>query len=160
MRGRALLLALLLALAAPGGTGCGPLPPAAGSAAAQAPAAASPGFETVWPLFRQALLAEDAQALAAMTRFPLDLRGELDSGPPRRAAPSDLPAVIGRALRADTGLSLRATLTNQALVERLGTTLQPQRGVSLGPDTARVGAFAFMHTPDAGWRLWRVYLPD
>lgn len=116
-------------------------------------------FDAFWPAFRAAILAGDMEAVAGMTRLPIEVRGELDREPVRRAARSEMPRLLERALASDTGLSLRAPLTNRKLIERLEPPVQVTHGVVWTEDSARVGAFAFGRT-NAGWRLQQVYLPS
>ncbi|MBD0273041.1 MAG: hypothetical protein ICV73_14080 [Acetobacteraceae bacterium] len=116
-------------------------------------------FDAFWPAFRAAVLSGDVDAVAGMTRFPLEVKGELDRDPVRLVTRSELPRLLERALAADSGLSLREPLTNRRLVERTEPPVQPARGVAVSPDAARIAAFVFGRT-NAGWRLQRVYLPD
>lgn len=125
------------------------------------PAAATtktvPQFDQFWAGFRRAVLTGDTEAVAGVTRFPLEVRGELDTDPMRRASRAALAGVLTRALNADTGLSLRRHLTNRALIEGIETPIRPTRGVSVGATTARVGAFAFERS-GTEWQLYRIYL--
>jgi hypothetical protein len=116
-------------------------------------------FDAFWPAFRSAILSDDVEAVAGMTRFPLEVRGELDRDTVRRAARPELRRLLERVLAADTGLSLREPITNRRLIERIEPPMQPMRGVALSPDSARIAAFAFGRT-NAGWRLQQVYLPS
>ncbi len=94
-----------------------------------------------------------------MARLPLEVRGELDHDPIRRAARSELPTLLAGVLAADTGLSLRERVTNRMLVERIGPQPRSMPGVALAAGSARIGAFAFERTA-AGWRLHRIYVPN
>lgn len=115
-----------------------------------------PAFATFWPPFRAALLADDIATVASATRFPLEVRGELDSSPVRRITKDDLGPVLRRTLDADSGLSLRDTLTNRDMVKRVTDLGQATVGVTVRRDTARVGAFDFARGAK-GWRLVRLY---
>jgi hypothetical protein len=118
---------------------------------------AVPQFDQFWARFRRALLTGDMEAVAAVTRLPLEVRGELDTDPAYRASRAALAGVLTRALNADTGLSLRQHVTNRALIERVETPTSPMPGVSVGATSARVGAFAFKRS-GLEWQLCRVYL--
>jgi hypothetical protein len=122
-------------------------------------AAEMPTFSSFWGAFRAAALAGNTDRLAAMTRFPLELKYELDSDPPGYATRASFGKELARAMDADTGLSVSRPQTNRALIEATRSLGTPQRGVSLSAVHARIGAFAFRKEAD-GWKLYRLYLPD
>lgn len=146
-------LAVVLAIA-----GC-VAPSARSQAGGAVPVQPAAEFEQFWAGFRTAALTGDVNAVAAMTRFPLEVRGELDDDPVRRAARPELAALLARVLDADTGLSAREQLTNRMLLERAGTPIRRMPGVSVTPASARIGAFAF-ERDGTRWQLRRIYLPD
>ncbi len=157
LRGMAEVLALGLALVCMGASNVSAQASPSGDPAR--PERQAQSFDAFWPAFRAAILSGDFEAVAGMTRFPLEVRGELDRDPVRRASRPELPRLLERALAADTGLSLREPITNRRLIERTEDPVRPARGVVLSSDSARIAAFAFGRT-SAGWRLQQVYLPD
>jgi hypothetical protein len=114
-------------------------------------------FSEFWLDFRRALLSADATTLERMTRFPLKVRGELDSDPVRHVARRELQIIFDRVLTADSGTSARERISNRLLVERTESLVGTVRGVAVSADTARVGPFSFRRGSN-GWQLEQIYL--
>jgi len=126
---------------------------------APAPSAVPAELQATWASFRTAALAGDAQAMARMTRFPLELAGELDDTPLRRTGADGFPAMIRRVLDADSGLGMRETVTNRELVRRNPTLVPDQRNPIVAGDEAMLGPFVFRRSSN-GWKLSRVYIGE
>jgi hypothetical protein len=109
-------------------------------------------FAHFWTDFRGAVLSGDRDAVVAMSRLPLEVRGTLDDEPPRLLDAAALHEALPDLLRQDAGLAASPRPMFQ-LVE--GT---PQPALP-APEAAgaRVGTFEFALGPD-GWRLIRAYV--
>ena len=117
------------------------------------------GFETFWPVFRDALLSGNAKIIEGMTRLPLQAKGELDRDPIRLVKPAELLQILQRLMDADTGLSIRKPITNRMLIERVESPLHPAPGVIVTSGFVRIGALAFEQGA-SGWRLRTIYLSE
>jgi hypothetical protein len=89
-----------------------------------------------------------------MTRFPLDVRGELDADAVTRMERPAFDAALRRMLAQDSGV--RAA--RESVATFLKRYSQPA-ATDIAPDgaSARVGDFEFEHL-DTEWRLVRIYL--
>lgn len=157
MRARVLPLVLLALLV----SGC-TAEPADGSAALETavvvdsgPAAAAEpagSFAEFWPAFRAAVLADDAAAVAARTRFPFRTRGPMDGDPTIAHDAAAFPPLLARLLTQDPGLGGGAGDTMRRLIERtptVDTSREP-------PDEVAVGDFVFERDA-GGWRFARAF---
>lgn len=137
----------------------GAVTPAATPAATPAPAVSDttlPGLQAFWARFREALLADDSAAVTALVRFPLTVRGSLDSDPAQRIGAAELAPVLHQLLEANVG-TLAAPRTTRAWLQR--TPSLEAGALAPGGQEARVGPFAFAYTAD-GWRLVLLYLEE
>jgi hypothetical protein len=107
-----------------------------------------------WERFQAAVATADTTQLVGLVHVPLDIRGQLDSDPPRSL---DLPALQARLpifLDLDSGL----TEAGQTMRELVRDTT-PAQFASLAAAEARLGAFVFEWS-DGRWLLARVYTED
>jgi hypothetical protein len=123
----------------------------AGASAPQA--SASQDFPAFWKEFRGAMLANDVDRLATMTRFPLDVRGDDDADPVVRSERDQFHAMLSRIAAQDAGMRAEPETVRQ-FIERTHT-VGP---TNVAPDgrAARVGDFVFEQSGDT-WLLVRVY---
>ena len=144
-------LCVLLLLAACGTSSEEPetpaIPPAAGT---DRPAEA----RLFWQQFQAAVAAADIARLLTLVRVPLEVRGQLDSDPPRSLEPPALQAQLPALLELDSGLSE----TGQTMRELVHDTT-PVQFASLAAAEARLGAFVFEWS-EGRWLLARVYTED
>lgn len=124
----------------------------AAGCAARGPAHEFPVF---WREFREAALAGDVDRLAAMTRFPLEVRGPDDADPVQRRGREAFAGTVARVMQQDAGEQPRPETVRQ-FFERTRE-VPPQPDGARG--TARVGDFVFERT-GGRWRLVRIYLAD
>ena len=119
-------------------------------------AAQTQSFDRFWAAFRQAILAGDKAAIAAVTRFPFETRGTSDDDPVKTYDRAAFPSVLDTLLAQQSDESLAGETVRQ-FVER--TTTLPQRALGDTGDTAVVGPFSFVKT-NGRWQLTRVYTSD
>lgn len=121
--------------------------------AACPPAAAGErDFARFWAAFRSAVLADDREALVAMSRLPFTLHGQLDEDADEKVDAAGLQRQLPDLLLQDTGLSAEP----QPMLELVERTKQPARPAR-GAKTVRVGQFEFALRPD-GWRFAGAYV--
>jgi hypothetical protein len=120
--------------------------------ASTANAAAERDFTRFWTAFRAATLADDREALVAMSRFPFVLHGQLDDDPAQTIDAAVLRESLPDLLLQDTGLAAEEE-PMLAYVERLVQPPSPEPGSS----SMRVGPFEFTLQRD-GWRFAGAYL--
>lgn len=118
----------------------------------------SAGFAPFWRSFRQAALAEDATAAAALARFPVVGRGELDDEPEQPIGRAAFPAAFRAALQTtdvirDPGTQAVREGTMLELIEASAADADAQGS----DDSRRFGAFDFARTGE-GWRLVGIYI--
>jgi hypothetical protein len=136
-----------------------PTPSESTSPPADQPAAdsqANQEFPAFWGRFRSAVLRDDTAAVATMTQFPLEVRGETDDDPPRRIGRDEFDRTLRRLLLQDSGARPEP--------ETVRVFLQRQEEAGAGSvesdgNAARVGDFVFERDP-GGWHLVRVYLRE
>lgn len=114
-------------------------------------------FHLFWPKFRQAVIKNDKEAIAAMARFPFTTRGPYDGDPERTYNRASFLKILDELLR--DGGGMRADETQKNLVKR--TNKVPVRdgrapGINTDGRRASVGNFEFKYTPK-GWKFTHAY---
>ena len=105
-----------------------------------------------WSRFQAAVAATDSTQLLAMVRVPLELRGQLDSDPPRSLDVAQVQANLPALLDTDSGLAP----TGQSMRALVRDTTTDQFTAHVENDTARLGSFVFAWS-NGHWLLVRVY---
>lgn len=126
----------------------------AAPACAQAPSkpAVHAEFAGFWADFRAAVLANDAAAVAALTRFPFTTRGPLDRDPVQRHDAAAFGRLLQRLLNQDPGL----TREPQTMTDLIRRTANVSAGNVQG-NQARVGQFVFEKV-DGTWMFTQAYI--
>jgi hypothetical protein len=115
------------------------------------PAADLSSFAAFWPEFRAALLASNVPALERMTRFPLEVKGELDDEPIRKVDRAKFPKLLQKLLAQKSQNDERRTVR-----EDLQQTATPEMPAP-DRDNARVNEFDFERVAGQ-WRFVLTYL--
>jgi hypothetical protein len=113
-------------------------------------------FGAFWASFQAAVKARDADKVAALTRFPILVRGQLDADKPRRVDRAQFKKDLPRWLDQDTGLSARGETMRAYVLRTDAATLEGGRQRETSDRLIHAGAFQFERT-DGGWRLTQVY---
>jgi hypothetical protein len=100
---------------------------------------AAKDFQAFWTEFRQAVMANDKEKLASMTRFPFKTRGTMDSDPVKKHAKEAFLNILDKLLRSDPGLSAEPETMRQ-LIERQTTVTSKEAPTK---SSARIGDFVF-----------------
>jgi hypothetical protein len=108
-----------------------------------------------WGDFRAAVLANDAQKVAALTRFPFKTRGTLDADPVETHDRAWFLDALDRLLAQDPGLSMQPD-TMRALIERTRALSAESAG---GRSAARLGDFVFEKTGEK-WLFTLAYTAE
>ena len=140
-----------------------PAPPAATADDGRAPTKVSAparlaDFATFWRSFRQAALAGDTAAGAALARFPVAGRGELDDEPEQPIDRAAFRAAFRAALQQPDVIRdpKTGTLREGTMLELIRA-FPTYAGAQGAGDTRRFGAFEFERV-GAGWRLVAIYV--
>jgi hypothetical protein len=96
-------------------------------------------FQSFWTEFRQAIMANDKEKVASMTRFPFKTRGTMDSDPVKKRAKESFLNILDKLLQTDPGLSAEPGTMRQ-LIERQATVTSKEVTTQ---NFARVGDFVF-----------------
>ena len=110
------------------------------------------GFEEFWKTFRQSVLNADTTQIIALTDFPFETRGPLDSDPTIGYSKQKFPLVFQAFLNQWNGMDLGGT-TELEFIEK--TVIVNKEDIA--DDYTRVGNLVFSKTKD-GWRLVLAYL--
>lgn len=115
-----------------------------------------PSAQAFWRQFRQAVIAGNVSAITKHVKFPLSVRGTLDSSKTRMLGVDEFKAAFPELLSTDPGLSAEPS-TMKELVSKTRTlgrrNCNPQR------KEFSVGTWQFQHTPK-GWLLSSAYTED
>ena len=109
-------------------------------------------FEEFWKSFRQAVLNADTTQIIALTKFPFETRGPLDSDPTIKYSKQKFPHVFKDFLNQWNGMDLEGTTELETIKK---TTLISKEDIA--DEYTRVGNLVFNKTKD-GWRLVFAYL--
>ena len=109
-------------------------------------------FEEFWKSFRQAVLNADTTQIIALTKFPFDTRGPLDSDPTIKFSKQKFLHVFQAFLNQWNGMDLEGT-TELETIKKI-TIISKE---DIADEYTRVGNLVFNKTKD-GWRLVFAYL--
>jgi hypothetical protein len=109
-------------------------------------------FEEFWKSFRQAVLNADTAQIIALTKFPFETRGPLDSDPTIKYSKQKFPHVFQAFLNQWNGMDLEGTTELETIKK---TTIISKEDIA--DEYTRVGNLVFNKTKD-GWRLVFAYL--
>lgn len=109
-------------------------------------------FDEFWKSFRQAVVTSDTSQIIALTQFPFETRGPLDSDPNIRHNKQKFPHVFQAFLNQWNGVDLEETTELESIKKT--TTISEK---DIADDYTRVGDLVFKKTKD-GWKLVFAYL--
>jgi hypothetical protein len=115
-----------------------------------AAAAGQSDFARFWASFRAAALADDRDAIVAMSRFPFAVKGQLDDEPAELVDAAEFRRRLPDLLLQDVGISPQP----QPMLEYIERTEHPAQA---GAEAVQVGQFEFVLQPD-GWRFAGAYV--
>gem|GEM_PF-3574582 len=105
-------------------------------------------FEIFWRAFRRAMLDEDLETLAQLTRFPISARGTLDDVPIRRVSRRKLGTLVRTLMKQPVAAPGEPQTHKQYLQAQ---ELPPSDALESSLDHARIGDLVF----DLGANGWR-----
>jgi hypothetical protein len=109
-------------------------------------------FENFWKSFRQSVLNSDTNQIIALTQFPFETRGPLDSDPTIKHDKKKFTHVFQSFLKQWNGMDLEGTTELQSIEK---TKTIDKKDIS--DEYTRVGDLVFSKT-NAGWKLVFAYL--
>ena len=112
----------------------------------------SESFDEFWKSFRQAVSTSDTSLLVALTQFPFETRGPLDSDPTIRHNKQKFPNVFQAFLNQWNGMDLEGTTELESIKKTI--TINKK---NISDEYTRVGDLVFKKTKD-GWKLVFAYL--
>jgi hypothetical protein len=113
-------------------------------------------FSTFWSAFRTAVLGDNVDQVASMTRFPLEVRGPDDADPIVKEGRDAFGRVLAQVMNQDSGVRAEGETVRQYLQR---TNDIGEANVEPDGHAARVGDFVFERVGDR-WMLVRVYLAE
>src|SRR5699024_5707681 len=111
---------------------------------------AEQNFTAFWTDFRAALLASDWAAAERMTRFPVEVHGDLDDDPVRKVERAKLPQLLQKLLTQNSGRD------EKTVRDQLQQTRTPEMPAP-GANQVRVNDFHFERS-GGQWRFVATYL--
>lgn len=121
--------------------------------------AADGGFRTFWAGFRRAVVAGDATEVAALTHFPLEVRGPDDGDPVERYDRAGFAAIWKRLLAQTVYVPSNGQVIAKTMADVVAEKKEIAPADRLTDDSARVQQFEFRRI-DGQWRLARAYLEE
>jgi hypothetical protein len=112
-------------------------------------------FQLFWTEFRQAIMANDKEKVASMTRFPFKTRGPDDGGPFEKYTKASFLKALDEMLQSDPGL-IGEPDTMRRFIERQTTVTSKEVGTN---SFARIGDFVF-EKARGKWLFTMAYLDD
>lgn len=111
-------------------------------------------FDAFWTQFREAVLAHDADRVAALTSFPFKTRGPLDSDAVQRHDRAAFRKQLDKWLQQDAGMAKEV----EPMLKFIERTPQVRdKSYGDGGDSARVGTFLFQKI-EGQWRFVLAYV--
>lgn len=129
--------------------------PASNSTSPPAAPKSFAAFDAYWSAFRTAVMANEPETIAGLTRFPFETRGDTDDSPLRKLDRDQFLQALGSMLAEDPGLLMSGKESQRQHIAR--STELTERQYASGDESARVGVFQFEKQGDR-WLFTRAYV--